>query len=244
LSLGAGKERDLIIYTDGACSGNPGPGGWAAILIRGPERREIGGREEHTTNNRMEMQAAIEGLRLARPGETVHVVTDSRYLHDGISQWIHGWKRRGWRRADGGEVLNRELWEELDRLTRRPGLRVSWEHVRGHAGHLLNERCDELATAFARNAQPELRSTGASDPPVEPRPAETLAVPPPAEATSIPDPRRFPVYVSVIGEEVSVHDTWDQCDARVRGRPGARHKKVRTPAEYRDTLSGWGLGDG
>ncbi|MHB8767143.1 MAG: ribonuclease HI, partial [Deferrisomatales bacterium] len=147
---------ELVVYTDGGCIGNPGPGGWGALLLRSDGYEEIGGREERTTNNRMEMRAAVEALRRARPGDRVHVLTDSRYLQDGISKWIRGWKKRGWKKADGGDVLNRDLWEELDALVSRPGLRVSWEHVRGHSGHLLNERCDQIANGFARGAPPVL----------------------------------------------------------------------------------------
>jgi ribonuclease HI len=236
---------DLFVYTDGACSGNPGPGGWAAVLVRGPERLEIGGREAATTNNRMEMRAAIEGLRFARPGERAHVVTDSKYLHDGISQWIHGWKRRAWKKADGTPVLNRELWEELDRLVRSPGLRVSWEHVRGHAGHVMNERCDEIATAFARGEAPELQRSGES---WQPAPATRMVpaaeVPAPVGPSEpwtglLPEPALYPAYLSYVGGRLEVHSTWAECERRVHEVSGARHKRVRTKREYRQALAEW-----
>ncbi|MBN2327641.1 MAG: ribonuclease HI [Candidatus Omnitrophica bacterium] len=141
-------ESEVILYTDGACSGNPGPGGWAFILHHVPtggEKEESGG-EAETTNNRMEMQAVIEGLkRLKRPTK-VHVVTDSSYVKNGITQWIHAWKRNGWKRKVKNRfepVKNEELWKEMDRLTQIHD--VTFEHVRGHAGHPQNERCDELA---------------------------------------------------------------------------------------------------
>ncbi|MBI5444826.1 MAG: ribonuclease HI [Deltaproteobacteria bacterium] len=242
---------DLIVYTDGACSGNPGPGGWAAVLVRGPERMEIGGREAATTNNRMEMRAAIEGLRHARPGERVHVVTDSRYLHDGISKWIHGWKRRGWTKADGGDVLNREVWEELDRLVATPGLRVSWEHVRGHAGHVMNERCDEIATAFARGEHPPLHVSGSSwaageavRRSVDRRSGEPPATGSPAPGERPPTPAFYPAYVSLVGGRVAVHRTWPECEARVLHVSGARHRRVRTPREYGEALRAWGMSIG
>jgi len=220
------KASDLIAYTDGACSGNPGPGGWAAILRCGGHYREMGGREERTTNNRMEMRAAIEALRAAGAGDRVHVVTDSRYLHDGISSWIHGWKKKGWRKADGGEVLNRDLWEELDELVRRSGMSVTWEHVRGHAGHALNERCDAIATAFARGDLPELRSGD----------GRWIAGLGGVEADGA-----FPLYLSVVVGEVATHPTWAECERRVRGVRGARHRKVRSAAEMESTLSAWGV---
>jgi ribonuclease HI len=236
---------DLFVYTDGACSGNPGPGGWGAVLVRGPDRLEIGGREAPTTNNRMEMRAAIEGLRRARPGERVHVVTDSKYLHDGISQWVHGWKRRGWKKADGSPVLNRQLWEELDGLARRPGLRVSWEHVRGHAGHLMNERCDQIATAFARGEEPELHRAGHS---WDSEPASPSAPVPEARAPSqpaepwtglLPEPAAYPAYLSYVGGRLEVHSTWAECERRVHQASGARHKRVRTKREYRQAVAEW-----
>lgn len=216
-----------MIYTDGGCIGNPGPGGWAAILVRDGRYEEIGGGAPHTTNNRMELQAAVEGLRRARPGERVHLVTDSRYLHDGISQWIHGWKRRGWRKADGAPVLNRDLWEVLDALAHRPDVPVSWEHVRGHAGHRWNERCDEIANGFARGAPPELRS-GAVGEVAEPSESRGPA-------------RSYPVYLSLVDGQLREHPTWAACEARVKGVKGARHRKVRSPSEYRSALEAWGL---
>jgi len=223
------KERNLVVYTDGACLGNPGPGGWAAVLVRGEQVEEIGGREEHTTNNRMELRAAIEGLRRARPGDRVLVVTDSRYVHDGISRWIHSWKRKGWRKADGGAVLNRDLWEDLDRLCSRPDVRVSWEHVRGHAGHVYNERCDHLATAFARGEEPELRSGDGSWITGTGRPE-----------ARVPDGWRFPLYVSSVDGRVELHRSWAECAARVKGASGARYRKVKGPGELEAVLEGWG----
>lgn len=134
------------IYTDGACSGNPGPGGWGAILISGSARKEISGGEERTTNNRMELRAAIEALsELKRPSE-VDLYTDSAYLKNGITTWIKAWKKNGWRRRVGKRSLpvkNEDLWRELDRLTARH--RVTFHWVAGHAGDPENERADELA---------------------------------------------------------------------------------------------------
>ena len=131
------------IFTDGACSGNPGPGGWGAILrINGTEKELFGG-ELETTNNRMEMMAVIEALAaLKRPVATV-VYTDSQYVQKGISEWIHGWKRRGWKTADKKPVKNEDLWRRLDTLA--AGHRVTWQWVKGHAGHPENERADALA---------------------------------------------------------------------------------------------------
>jgi ribonuclease HI len=134
---------EVVVYSDGACSGNPGPGGWGAILMSGPHRKEISGGEAVTTNNRMELTAAISALEALKRPSRVTIHTDSNYVKDGITSWIHGWKRNGWRTAGKAAVKNAELWQRLDELTRRHD--VEWRWVKGHAGHPLNERADELA---------------------------------------------------------------------------------------------------
>jgi ribonuclease HI len=133
----------VIVHTDGACSGNPGPGGWGAILDYNGTRKELSGGEPQTTNNRMELMAAIMALEaLTRPC-TVEMHVDSSYVKDGITKWIHGWKKNGWKTADKKPVKNAELWQRLDAALARH--RVSWHWVKGHAGHDGNERADELA---------------------------------------------------------------------------------------------------
>jgi ribonuclease HI len=150
-------NSDLLIYSDGSCVGNPGPGGWAA-RIKYPDGRirELGGSCADTTNNRMEMYAALQGLQVAGDAPSICVVTDSEYLRRGITSWIHQWKRRGWRTATKKPVLNQDLWQALDLLT---GPRVRWEYTRGHAGDPDNQRCDDLAQAFSRGGQPQLMDT-------------------------------------------------------------------------------------
>ncbi len=131
------------IYTDGACKGNPGPGGWGAILQMDGKEKELFGGEPRTTNNRMELMAVIRALETLKPPCEVAVYTDSQYVQKGISEWLHDWKRRGWRTAGKKPVKNVDLWRELDRLA---GMhRVAWHWVRGHAGHPENERADALA---------------------------------------------------------------------------------------------------
>lgn len=139
------EEGRVEIHTDGACSGNPGPGGWGAVL-RGPDGvRELSGSDPSTTNNRMEMIAPAAALEsLGRPSR-VRIVTDSRYVRDGITQWLAAWKRRGWKTASGDPVKNRDLWERLERAAARHD--VEWRWVRGHAGDRWNERADALARA-------------------------------------------------------------------------------------------------
>ena len=133
----------VIIHTDGACSGNPGPGGWGAILQSGGKTRELKGGELATTNNRMELMAAIQALEALTRDCRVELHTDSTYVMKGISEWIHNWKRRGWMTADKKPVKNDDLWKRLDAARLRH--QVDWRWVKGHAGHELNERADQLA---------------------------------------------------------------------------------------------------
>jgi ribonuclease HI len=140
--------KKVQLITDGACLGNPGPGGWAAILRYGDKKKEIFGSEPHTTNNRMELRAAIEGLRALKEGCEVEVVTDSEYLKNGITTWIHGWKRKGWMTAAKKPVVNQDLWKDLDEQVSRH--KTQWSWTKGHASHADNNRCDELASAAAR----------------------------------------------------------------------------------------------
>lgn len=138
------SAAEIIIYTDGACSGNPGPGGWGAVLISGDHRKELNGGEAETTNNRMELMAAIEALNaLKKSPSTVALYTDSNYVKGGITGWIHNWKRNGWKTANKKPVKNADLWQALDDATSRHN--VTWHWVKGHAGHPENERADELA---------------------------------------------------------------------------------------------------
>ena len=134
---------EIDIYTDGACSGNPGPGGWGAILRAGSHEKELWGGEPDTTNNRMELLAVIRALEALKRPVSARVYTDSQYVQKGISEWIVGWKKRGWRKADKSPVLNVDLWQALDEARLRHT--IEWRWVKGHAGHPGNEKADELA---------------------------------------------------------------------------------------------------
>jgi len=136
------ERPNVTIYTDGACRGNPGPGGWGAILRFGQHERELSGGEDDTTNNRMELRAALEGLRALTEPCQVTLFTDSEYLKRGITEWLPSWKRRHWRRK-GGKLANVDLWMKLDEEIERH--QINWRWVRGHAGHVMNERVDKLA---------------------------------------------------------------------------------------------------
>ena len=142
------SELPLVeIFTDGACRGNPGPGGWAALLRTGDKERELSGGEQLTTNNRMELTASIRALEALKKPCRVELHTDSQYVRDGITKWIHGWKRNGWRTADKKPVKNAELWQELLDASSRH--QVKWHWVKGHSGHPENDRVDALACAEA-----------------------------------------------------------------------------------------------
>lgn len=145
----SGGSKRVRLYTDGSCHGNPGPGGWAAILEYGDKTRELTGNDPATTNNRMEMMAVLEGLRALKEPCIVDVWTDSRYVVDGMKSWLAGWKKRGWKTASKQPVKNEEIWRALDDEASRHT--VTWNWVKGHDGHPQNERCDELANeAIAR----------------------------------------------------------------------------------------------
>jgi ribonuclease HI len=148
LEISSDKEPDFSegtveLFTDGACSGNPGPGGWGVIIRWGNHEKELCGGENETTNNRMELMAAIQGLESLTRGVNATLYTDSKYVKDGITQWINNWKRNGWRTAAKKPVKNVDLWKRLDEALVRH--RVDWQWVKGHAGHVENERADELA---------------------------------------------------------------------------------------------------
>jgi ribonuclease HI len=188
------RIRDL--YTDGACSGNPGPGGWGTVAYYDDGScHELGGRDRATTNNRMEMQAAISALEFfAGTSQTQQCVlyTDSEYLIKGITQWMKGWKKKGWKTAAGKDVLNKDLWEKLDVLDRQVQAQtkvpVSWQHVRGHSGNVGNERCDTIARGFSSGQPPQLRQRPTMESaPVKQNSTDRLAsIPSPPELQIVP----------------------------------------------------------
>jgi ribonuclease HI len=153
------SEAPLVeAFTDGACSGNPGPGGWGAVLRFKGQEKELSGAEPLTTNNRMELMGAIAALEALKRPSTVAITTDSTYVKDGITKWVHAWKKRGWQTADKKPVKNQDLWERLDTLCRKH--QVSWHWVRGHDGHAENERADTLAREAIRMLREARKTEG------------------------------------------------------------------------------------
>lgn len=154
-------SKQVDLFTDGACSGNPGPGGWGALLRYGAHEKELGGGAQDTTNNRMEMTAVVEGLRALSQPCRVTLHTDSKYVMDGVTKYMHNWKRNGWRTADKKEVKNRDLWEEIDTQLQKHD--VKWIWVKGHAGHVENERVDAIARAHVPARSPASEQAAESE---------------------------------------------------------------------------------
>jgi len=245
-----GTSSPIIVFTDGAAKGNPGPGGWGAIVLT-PDQHvtELGGGSPHTTNNRMELSGAIAALEHAsnHPGR-ISVYTDSTYVIQGITQWIWGWRRRGWTTAEGGEVLNRDLWEQLSSLvSARARGELAWHWVRGHVGTPGNERADQISVAFALQQPPDLYVG-----PMEGYPLPLLQLP---DDTTLPKRSSSSSaiaktksaaysYVSVVGGVAMRHGTWAECERRVKGQSGARFKKATSAADESAILSGWGIDPG
>ena len=243
------SDQQIVVFTDGASKGNPGPGGWGAVIIA-PNGgvAELGGGAATTTNNKMELTGAIEAFHyLSGVDGRVAVYTDSTYLIQGIREWIHNWKRRGWKTATGSDVMNRELWEVLSDLTAKRGARtISWHYVRGHVGTPGNERCDEIADAFA-TAQPMALYNG-------PLSEYTVAVHDLPDDTDVPArsassggsrSKGVPYsYLSVVDGKPMRHATWAECEQRVKGRSGARFKKATSAADQDAILRSWSFGPG
>lgn len=238
------KTRDyILIFSDGACSGNPGPGGWGSVVLWPDDQvQELGGGDRSTTNNRMEMIAAIEALKLvaAHRGH-VHFYTDSTYLIRGITQWIWGWRKKNWKTAEGAEVLNRDLWEEISHLVQSRGShgKIDWKYSRGHVGTPGNERCDRIAVAYSKNENINLYSG-----PFETYSVNLLEVP---SDSSLPEMRQPTEkkeafsYLSNLGGLVYRHKNWPACQKRVSGQSGAKFKKAMSAAEEVEILKSWGL---
>ena len=232
-----------IIFCDGACSGNPGPGGWGAIVVSTDGKvRELGGGDSQTTNNQMEMIGLIEALRtLHGTSDPIEVYTDSSYVLRGITEWVHGWKRRGWKTSEGKDVANIPIWKELLAMSQKfEKDQIRWGYVPGHKGFEGNERVDEIAVAFSKGVRPTLYSG-----PLVGYDTDVLHLP---DDTSIPEmkfnaPGEKKVaysYLSSLGGVVYRHADWKSCEARVKGQSGARFKKAMSAEEESQILAEWG----
>jgi ribonuclease HI len=242
----------IVIFADGASSGNPGPGGWGAIIVDEAQQvQELSGGDPQTTNNRMELAATKAALnRICEknlPGSQIDIYTDSSYVIKGITQWIHGWKRNGWKTAEGKDVVNRDLWEGLDSEVQavRPR-RITWNFVPGHVGIHGNERADELAVQVSKGLEPQLYNG-----PLQSYSVRILEIPSKDELERLlreREPKKKPIlsrgsayYLSLVGKTPARHTTWAECEARVKGVSGARFKKVTSPEEEKETLKSWNV---
>jgi ribonuclease HI len=239
----------IVVFCDGAAKGNPGPGGWG-VVIATPDGRVIerGGAVAHTTNNKMELTAAIQALRtIADVDGAVAMYTDSTYVIKGLNEWIWGWRRRGWKTATGTDVLNRDLWQSLDSLvSERARGSVAWHYVRGHSGIPGNERVDAIADGLARGVAITLY-----DGPLAEYALPIFDLP---DDTSVPERRDSGSgrgskaaaysYLSLVDGTPMRHATWADCERRVKGRSGARFKKAMDAADESAILRSWNVKSG
>lgn len=241
-------NETITIFTDGASRGNPGPGGWGAVIISNADGRvwEIGGREDHTTNNRMELTAALMALRFAEERKLVgisQIHTDSAYVLQGITGWVYGWEKNGWKTKSGEDVLNQDLWKELGAISYRMKSRnaIEWVKVSGHVGHIGNERADKIATNAADKEQQLLFTGGLKD-------YEALIggsvfdfeLGTEIKKESKANKSKLAYsYVSFLDGKIVVHKTWPECEARVKGKKGAKYKKVFSKEEENELAEQW-----
>ena len=239
------KDDSIIIFTDGSSRGNPGPGGSAAIILIPGEDRviEVGEHEEKTTNNRMELQGAICALIAIRqfPGDVV-IHTDSSYLIQGMTKWVDGWIKNGWITTNKEDVINRDLWEILTSLLyeREEKFKVSWKHISGHSGIAGNERCDVIATALADRKEIKLY-----DGPIDGYDHDLTSIISDGAKKEMKgkkknrSKKKAYSYISMLGGDIQTHATWDECEARVKGKSGAKFKKTLNKEEEDQIHSEW-----
>lgn len=246
------KAKTFIIYGDGACSGNPGPGGYGAIVVS-PDGmvQELAEGSPQTTNNRMEISAILESFKLILQSKyiatatSLQIFTDSVYLIRGATQWLYGWKKKGWKNAAGEPVANPDLWNELDQVlyqfkTKAPQLKLEWNFVKGHAGIPGNERCDELAVAKSKNDYIDIYYGKAAGYHFDIyQLPEKKPLPEMKKAGS--DPKKPAWYLSLVNGVFKTHKTWSECEAVVKGRPGVKFKKVTSDEEEAQVKKQWGL---
>ncbi len=220
----------ITIFTDGAARGNPGPGGWGSIIISEETVTELGGREDHTTNNRMELSAIISALESIPREHDITVYTDSAYVVSGITRWVIGWKKNNWKTSTKEDVLNRDLWERLVEATSKKV--ISWKIIKGHSGIPANERCDVIATYFA-DKKPSVLYHGSRE-----RYGVDISVSQGDAKTSHKSSSKAKAYsyISRVDGVIQTHKTWDECKERVSGVSSARFKKSVSPSDEMEII--------
>ncbi len=224
--------KEVEIYCDGSAIGNPGSGGWGAVVADKARVKEIGDSEAHTTNNRMELTAPREALKLIKTRAKITLHTDSQYVINGITKWVFGWQKNNWQTKDKKDVLNKELWQELVVVSEKHN--VNWKHVKAHSGIALNERVDMIANGFARKEEVKLYYGSLT------KYKEFLKGMPKARVVSSSSSRKGKAYsyVSLVDEKIMVHATWTECENRVKGKQ-AKFKKVLTKMEEKNLVAEW-----
>ncbi|MSU45508.1 MAG: ribonuclease HI [Candidatus Zambryskibacteria bacterium] len=218
---------NTVIFTDGSARGNPGPGGWGAIILNPDTAIELGGREDHATNNRMELTAAISALESSPNDREIIIYIDSAYVVNGITRWVNGWMRNNWKTSTKDDVVNRDLWERLVEAVAHKV--IDWKLIKGHAGTPGNERCDVIATSFA-DKNPELLFNGSRS-----RYGIDISISaiPPAKKPKSKSAAYS--YVSMVNGKIETHKTWEECKARVHG-VNAKYKKSVSPQDEEDIV--------
>ena len=212
-----------VIFGDGSARGNPGPGGWGAIILDPDRAIELGGRENHTTNNRMELMAIISALEFIPEKREVTIYTDSSYVISGITRWVKGWVINKWKTSQKEDVLNKDLWERLIKITEHKV--IEWKLIKGHSGTPGNERCDVIATGFADNKPPILYNGSRS------RYGISISISALPHAKKPKSKQRAYSYVSMVDGKIQVSKTWEECKTLVNGVSGAKYKKSISPAD-------------
>jgi len=237
------ENKKTIIFTDGSSLGNPGPGGWGAIVLLADSNVvELGGGEKDTTNNRMEMTAIIEALsfvkNLAPRGPNGIILhTDSSYTINGITKWIHGWQKNGWMKKDKGEVLNKDLWGKLSEVTE--GLDIEWKHVSGHVGIPGNERVDRIAVAFASGKEIDLFAGEYDDYGIDLFVKEDEKKKALRSAGKARSKAKAYSYLSLVNGVFKKHHAWSECEACVKGKAGAKFRKSLSAEDEKTIMKEW-----
>lgn len=232
-------SQETIIYTDGASSGNPGPGGYAAVVAESGRVIEIGGGEDNTTNNRMEMRAVNAALEKTAAGTSATIYTDSSYVINGITKWVFGWKKNNWQTKDKKEVLNRDLWEAMHDLV--SARKIKFVRVRGHAGFAVNNRVDKIAVAFSKKTDVTLFDGPADKYFTKVAAPTTAELESASEKKSSDDRKKQKAfsYLSMLDGVVQKHATWTECEARVKGKANARFRKSVSAEDEVAIIASW-----
>lgn len=228
-------NNKTIIFSDGSSRGNPGPGGWGSIVLSNGKVKELGGREDKTTNNRMELVGAISALSIINDNVEVVLNTDSSYVINGITKWVYGWQKNGWKNSMKEDVVNRDLWEKLIEVSKNKD--IKWNYVGGHVGIPGNERCDEIATMFADNKKVELFNGDYSEYNIDLLDTEGSE-----EKKKTKSKKNFPAYsyISLVNGVFKKHKTWAECEKEVKGVKGkVKFKKTESEEDEKEVMREW-----